>query len=179
VRPSRYTLGMPRRLERRECVQWVGAGAAALAAGAGVAPRTNIIYILADDLGYGELACSGQKKIHTPAIDRLAAEGIRVARHYSGSPVCAPSRCCLVTGLHGGPAYIRDNGPTFPTGGADTVFFDSAGGLRGMKQDLYDGGIRVPFIARWPGHTPPGAVSDGVGVVPAQEARSREWPASR
>jgi|WetSurMetagenome_2_1015567.scaffolds.fasta_scaffold23704_3 arylsulfatase A len=80
-------------LSRREFVQCVGAGAAALASGAGAAPRPNIAYILADDLGYGELGCYGQRKIRTPAIDRLASDGIRLTPHYSGSPVCAPSRC--------------------------------------------------------------------------------------
>ena len=54
----------------------------------------NIIYMLADDLGYGELGCYGQKKIRTPHVDRLAKEGMRFTRHYSGAPVCAPSRGC-------------------------------------------------------------------------------------
>ncbi len=69
----------------------------------------NIICILADDLGYGELGCYGQRKIKTPNIDRLAVEGMRFTQHYSGSPVCAPSRCVLLTGKHTGHAYIRDN----------------------------------------------------------------------
>ncbi len=69
----------------------------------------NIIFILADDLGYGDLGCYGQQKIRTPNIDRLAAEGMRFTQHYSGSPVCAPSRCALMTGLHTGHAYIRGN----------------------------------------------------------------------
>jgi len=71
--------------------------------------RPNIIFFLADDLGYNELGCYGQTKIKTPHIDRLAAEGMRFTQHYSGSPVCAPSRCTLLTGLHTGHAYIRDN----------------------------------------------------------------------
>ncbi|MEW6745836.1 MAG: arylsulfatase [Planctomycetota bacterium] len=74
------------------------------------APPPNIILIVADDLGYGELGCYGQKIIRTPSIDRLAAEGIRFTQHYSGSPVCAPSRCTLLTGKHTGHAFIRDNG---------------------------------------------------------------------
>jgi len=78
--------------------------------------RPNIIYILADDLGYAELGCYGQEKIRTPNIDRMAAEGIRFTQHYSGSPVCAPSRCVLMTGFHGGHAYIRDNKATPPEG---------------------------------------------------------------
>jgi len=71
--------------------------------------RPNVIIILADDLGYGELGCYGQAKIRTPNIDRLAAEGMRFTRHYSGSPVCAPSRCVLLTGKHTGHSFIRDN----------------------------------------------------------------------
>lgn len=81
--------------------------------------KPNIIYILADDLGYGELGCYGQELIETPNIDRLAENGIRFTQHYSGSPVCAPSRCVLLTGKHTGHAYIRGNdewkerGPTW------------------------------------------------------------------
>ena len=71
--------------------------------------QPNIIYILADDLGYGELGCYGQKKIETPNIDRLAANGMRFTQHYSGSPVSAPTRCTVFTGLHTGHAYIRTN----------------------------------------------------------------------
>ena len=74
------------------------------------APRKpNIILIVADDLGYGDLGCYGQTKIKTPNIDRLAAEGVRFTDFYAGSTVCAPSRCALMTGLHTGHAYIRGN----------------------------------------------------------------------
>lgn len=69
----------------------------------------NIIFILADDLGYGDLGCYGQTKIQTPNIDRLAAEGMRFTQCYAGSTVCAPSRCCLMTGLHTGHGWIRGN----------------------------------------------------------------------
>ncbi|TDI41398.1 MAG: N-acetylgalactosamine-6-sulfatase [Acidobacteria bacterium] len=72
-------------------------------------PPPNIIYILADDLGYGELGSYGQDKIRTPNLDRLAAEGMRFTEHYAGSPVCAPSRDTILTGYHTGHAYIRDN----------------------------------------------------------------------
>ena len=71
--------------------------------------KPNIIFILADDLGYGELGCYGQELIETPNIDRMAANGMKFTQHYSGSPVCAPSRCVLLTGLHSGHAYIRGN----------------------------------------------------------------------
>lgn len=77
------------------------------------APRTlpNILLILADDLGYGDLGCYGQKDIFTPNLDRLAKEGIRFTSAYAGCTVCAPSRCALMTGLHTGHAKIRGNGP--------------------------------------------------------------------
>jgi len=73
--------------------------------------KPNIIFILADDLGYGDLGCYGQKRLKTPHIDRLAAEGMRFTDAYAGSTVCAPSRCTLLTGLHTGHARIRGNSP--------------------------------------------------------------------
>lgn len=72
-------------------------------------PSPNIIYILADDLGYAELGCYGQGKIETPNIDELARKGMRFTQNYSGSPVSAPSRCVTFTGLHSGHSYIRGN----------------------------------------------------------------------
>jgi arylsulfatase A-like enzyme len=74
------------------------------------ADKPNIIFILADDLGYGDLGCYGQKVIQTPNIDKMAAEGMRFTDHYAGSTVCAPSRCCLMTGFHTGHAWVRGNG---------------------------------------------------------------------
>jgi arylsulfatase A-like enzyme len=71
--------------------------------------KPNIIYILADDLGYAELGSYGQTKIETPNIDALAKNGMRFTQHYTSSPVCAPARCMLLTGLHAGHAQIRGN----------------------------------------------------------------------
>ena len=71
--------------------------------------RPNFLFILADDLGWGDLSFLGQKQFHTPHIDRLAAEGIFFPQFYAGSTVCAPSRCVLMTGLHTGHCYIRGN----------------------------------------------------------------------
>jgi len=83
------------------------------------APRPpNIIFIIADDLGIGDLGCYGQKKIRTPNVDLLATEGMRLGQHYSGNAVCAPSRCVLMTGLHPGHAWIRDNQEVQPEGQA-------------------------------------------------------------
>ena len=70
----------------------------------------NIIFILADDMGYGDAGCYGQKTLATPNIDRLAAEGMKFTRHYAGCTVCAPSRCVLMTGLHTGHCRVRGNG---------------------------------------------------------------------
>jgi arylsulfatase len=72
-------------------------------------PKTNIIFILADDLGYGEVGFNGQKIIETPNIDALAKSGMIFREHYSAAPVCAPARCMLLTGQHSGHAYIRGN----------------------------------------------------------------------
>lgn len=74
-----------------------------------LAHKPNIVFILADDLGYGELGCYGQDKIRTPNLDRLASQGMRFMQHYTGAPVCAPARCTLMTGQHLGHAEIRTN----------------------------------------------------------------------
>jgi len=78
--------------------------------------QPNIIYILADDLGYGDLSCYGQKLFKTPNIDQLAESGIKFTQHYSGSTVCAPSRSALMTGQHTGHTYIRGNKEVKPEG---------------------------------------------------------------
>ncbi len=76
----------------------------------------NIVFIVADDLGYGDIGAYGQKRIRTPNLDRMAAEGMRFTQHYSGNAVCAPSRCVLMTGRHPGHAFIRDNRELKPEG---------------------------------------------------------------
>ncbi len=78
--------------------------------------KPNIIFVLADDLGYGVLGCCGQNRIQTPNIDRMAAEGMRFTDHYAGSTVCAPSRCALMTGQHTGHTYVRGNREIQPMG---------------------------------------------------------------
>jgi arylsulfatase A-like enzyme len=78
----------------------------------------NIIFILADDLGYAEVGCYGQKKIGTPCLDQMAKEGIRFTQFYCGKAVCAPSRCVLLTGKHAGHAFVRDNISIKPEGQA-------------------------------------------------------------
>ena len=83
---------------------------------AGADPKPNVVFIIADDLGYRELGSFGQKLIRTPTLDELARQGMRFTQHYSGNAVCAPSRCVLMTGKHPGHAYIRTNRSTPPEG---------------------------------------------------------------
>jgi len=102
--------------------------------------RPNVIFILADDLGYGDLGCYGQTKFRTPNIDQLASGGLVFTQHYSGSTVCAPSRSALLTGLHTGHTMIRGNMEVAPEGQyplSDSVFtivklFKSKGYATGM-----------------------------------------------
>ncbi|HYW80366.1 MAG TPA: arylsulfatase [Thermoguttaceae bacterium] len=109
------------------------------------AEKPNLIYIMVDDLGYGDLGCYGQRRIKTPSIDRLAAEGLRFTDHYAGSTVCAPSRCVLMTGKHTGHARIRSNTPGLMADEDVTV----AEVLRGV-------GYRTGVIGKWGiGHPPP------------------------
>lgn len=79
-------------------------------------PKTNIIYILADDLGYSDIGSYGQKLIKTPNLDRMAAEGMVFTQHYAGTSVSAPSRCVLMTGMHTGHAVVRGNKQVEPYG---------------------------------------------------------------
>lgn len=91
----------------------IGSGASAAQ---GERRLPNVIFLIADDLGYRDLGCYGQDEIRTPNVDRLAAEGMRFTQHYSGSPVCAPARCVLMTGKHPGHAHIRSNSEVQPEG---------------------------------------------------------------
>ncbi len=114
------------------------------------APPPNIVYILADDLGYGEVGAYGQTMIRTPRIDQLAAEGIRFTQHYSGSPVCAPSRGSLLTGKHTGNAYVRDNleaggwGPDEPEGQLPLLDEEIT-----IAEMLRPKGYKTGFVGKW------------------------------
>ncbi len=90
----------------------------AVAAVADTPKKPNVVFIIADDLGYGDIGCYGQKKFPTPQIDRLASQGLRFTQCYSGTTVSAPSRACLVSGLHSGHAPIRGNKEVEPEGQA-------------------------------------------------------------
>jgi arylsulfatase A-like enzyme len=104
----------------------------------------NVVFILADDLGYGELGCFGQKKIRTPRLDRLAAEGMRFPQHYSGSAVCAPSRCVLMTGKHPGHGIVRDNLATPPEGQ-----YPLPAGTVTLPRLLRDAGYATGAFGKW------------------------------
>jgi arylsulfatase A-like enzyme len=96
-------------MTRRQFLATSAAAAALPAQAAAQTRKPNIIFILADDLGYGDLGCYGQKRIDTANIDRLAAEGMRFTDCYAGATVCAPSRSCLMTGTHTGHTRVRGN----------------------------------------------------------------------
>lgn len=121
--------------------------------------KPNIVYIMADDLGYAELGCYGQKKIMTPNIDKLAAEGMKFTQHYSGNPVCAPSRCALMTGLHTGHAQIRANKEV--GGKAGWVLGSTIGGQWPIKADT----VTVAKIIKKAGYTTGAFGKWGLGRV--------------
>ncbi len=102
----------------RSCLFAVCLFALAPAGNAADSPKPNIIYILLDDAGYGDLSCYGQQRFATPNIDALASEGMKFTDHYSGSTVCAPTRCSLMTGMHTGHTYVRGNREVQPEGQA-------------------------------------------------------------
>jgi len=116
--------------------------------------KPNIIYILADDLGYGDLSCYGQKHFETPNIDRLAKGGMKFTQHYSGSTVCAPSRCALMTGLHIGHAFIRGNTEVKPEGQGTLE-----SGAYTMAEMFKDAGYTTGLVGKW-GLGAPGSEGD-------------------
>jgi arylsulfatase A-like enzyme len=133
-------------------------GAGLLVVGIGPSARAqserthpNIVFIIADDLGYGDLGCYGQKKIKTPHIDRLAAEGMRFTAHYAGNNVCAPSRCVLMTGNHPGHAFIRDN--------------RQANGFSEGQEPVPAGTLQLPLLLKKQGYVLGGFGKWGLGPV--------------
>lgn len=109
------------------------------------ARRPNIVWIMSDDLGYGELSSFGQTNFRTPNIDRLAAEGIRFTSAYCGEAVCAPSRGSLMTGLHMGHAYIRGNGNKGPDG-TDTPLRANDTTVAELLQEA---GYHTGLVGKW------------------------------
>lgn len=127
-----------------------GAGSPVRAAAPSRLP--NIVFILADDLGYGDLSCYGQQKFQTPNIDRLAKEGMKFTANYSGHNVCAPARCALLSGRHPGHGYIREN----------------RGGLGPDKEGqepVPAGELRLPLTLKELGYTLGGFGKWGLGPI--------------
>ncbi len=117
-----------------------------------VPAKPNVIFILADDLGYGDVGCYGQKVIRTPNIDKLAVEGMRFTQAYSGATVCAPSRCALMTGKHGGHAFIRGNKEIKPEG-QQPMPADTFTVAHLMKRAGYTTGLIGKWGLGYPGST--------------------------
>lgn len=120
------------------------------------AGRPNLIYILLDDAGYGDLGCYGQKRFQTPNIDRLAGEGMKFTQHYSGSTVCAPTRCVLMTGLHTGHSFVRGNREVKPEGQAPMP-----ADIVTLPRLLKKAGYATGAFGKW-GLGAPGSASDPV-----------------
>ena len=120
---------------------------------AGKSPQRppNVVLIVADDLGWGELGSYGQAKIRTPSLDRLAAQGLRCTQAYSGAPVCAPSRCSLLSGMHTGHSAIRDNKELQPEGQQPLP-----AGIPTLAGLLHERGYATAAIGKW-GLGPPGS----------------------
>ena len=118
--------------------------------------KPNIIFLLADDLGYGDIGAFGQKKIRTPHLDQLARDGMKFTHHYSGHNVCAPSRCVLMTGKHPGHAYIRNN-----RGG------QGLGGVAGPEgqEPVPPGELKLPLTLKKLGYATGGFGKWGLGGV--------------
>jgi arylsulfatase A-like enzyme len=145
---------MTRRLNRRDFLQAACAGAAAFPlaamgqAGAAGGRRPNIIFVMVDDMGYGDLGVYGQRHIQMPRVDRMAREGIRYTNAYAGSTVCAPSRSVLMTGLHTGHTRVRDNTASVAGHGAVAC----SGGGDGWRVPLRPEDVTVAEVLKEAGY---------------------------
>lgn len=128
---------------------------AALAAlGAQAQQKPNIIYIMCDDMGYGDLACYGQQYIATPNIDRMAAEGMRFTDAYAGSPVSAPSRATFMTGQHSGHTHVRGNKEYWNNGNLQQNLYGNNADYTLVGQEPYDvNHVIIPEIFKDNGYT--------------------------
>ncbi|HNV02035.1 MAG TPA: arylsulfatase [Vicinamibacterales bacterium] len=134
-------------MPRRAVVVPLAAGCLLLAAGAAAAqpaPRPNVIVILADDLGYGDVGAYGQRIIQTPNLDRMASEGIRFTQFYAGSTVCAPSRSVLMTGQHLGHTRVRGN-----AGAGNDEAQTLAPGEATVARVLQQAGYATALVGKW------------------------------
>lgn len=130
-------------------------GSAALAAlGAQAQQKPNIIYIMCDDMGYGDLGCYGQQYIATPNIDRLASQGMRFTQAYAGSPVSAPSRACFMTGQHTGHTHVRGNKEYWNNGNLKQNAYGNNAEYTVVGQEPYATGHKIiPEIMKDNGYT--------------------------
>ena len=130
-------------MNRRDFMKCLGLTAATLALSPrmahGAARQPNIVFIMADDLGYGHLGCYGQEKIHTPRLDQMAAEGLRFTQAYAGCPLCAASRSVLMTGLHAGHTPVRGNSGGIPLREEDVT----------VAEVLQQTGYRTGLFGKW------------------------------
>lgn len=169
---------MPQSFHLRFVLIFAFVATALLPIGLSAQPETpprlpNIIFIMADDLGYADLGCYGQKLIQTPRIDQMAREGLRFTSCYSGHPVCAPSRCVLMTGLHTGHCRVRGNSPI--VGGQRESFGDEGARRLSMlntdrfvSEALKQAGYRTGITGKW------GLAEPGTDGVPTRQGFD-EW----
>src|SRR6186713_2678221 len=122
------------------------------------AERPNIVFLFADDLGYGDVGAFGQTKIKTPNLDQLAKEGMRLTQCYAGNAVCAPSRCVLMTGLHPGHAQVRNNREVQPEG----------------QHPLLDGTVTLPRLLQSLGYTTGGFGNWGLGGPVSDDCTTKQ-----
>ena len=167
------------------------------------AQKPNIIVILADDLGYGELGCYGGKDAPTPHLDAMAREGVRFTAGYVTCPVCSPSRAALLVGkyqerfghennigqswelehgeLMGLPLEEKTLADRLKAAGAVNYSLNTP--LHGFKGQCYEGGIRIPFMAAWPGKITPGVTSDAavsaLDILPTALAAAGAAPSEK
>jgi len=118
--------------------------------------KPNFIFIMVDDAGYGDFSCFGQAKFMTPNIDRMAAKGMKFTQHYSGSTVCAPTRCCLMNGVHTGHSYVRGNREVQPEGQSPIP-----ADLVTIPKLLQEAGYTTGMFGKW-GLGAPGSTGDPV-----------------
>ena len=118
--------------------------------------KPNFIFIMVDDAGYGDFGCYGQKLFTTPNIDRMAAKGMRFTQHYSGSTVCAPTRCSIMNGVHTGHAFVRGNREVQPEGQAPIP-----ADMITIPKLLKDAGYTTGMFGKW-GLGAPGSDGDPV-----------------
>jgi len=111
--------------------------------------KPNIIFIMADDMGYGQVGCYGQEMIQTPRLDQMAREGLRLTDYYSGTTVCAPSRCSLMTGLHVGHTFIRGNVEIKATATTESGQLPIPDSTITVAEKMKEAGYATGLVGKW------------------------------